>query len=220
MTLRIVILTMLIFFTFPCKMFAHHVLPTGFVSEEIATGLNPTCMAVAEDGRVFIGEKTGELRLVENDILLSEPLLKLDVNHQYDNGLLGITLDQDFGLNGYIYIYFTSPLRDLLLLHRYTINGDAVVPGSEVELFRIDEEGFGDFHSGGGLRFGLDGKLYLSTGDQAITEYSQSFSSLNGKVLRLNKDGSIPSDNPFYNQLDGDFRAIYALGFRNPFSLA
>src|SRR5207237_4089046 len=73
---------------------------------------------------------------------------------------------------------------------------------------------------GGATQFGPDGKLYLSVGDHQDSAQPQSLSSLLGKILRLNSDGTIPSDNPFYNQTTGSNRAIWAYGLRNPFSSA
>ena len=75
-------------------------------------------------------------------------------------------------------------------------------------------------HNGGGLHFGLDGKLYISVGENATRTNSQTLSNLLGKVLRINADGTIPSDNPFFNTATGQNRAIWALGLRNPFTFA
>jgi glucose/arabinose dehydrogenase len=90
-------------------------------------------------------------------------------------------------------------------------------------------------HNGGGISFGTDGKLYISTGENTISSNAQSTSSLLGKIHRINKDGTIPTDNPMYNTLTGkliiirinqpvtpsigNYRAIYAMGVRNPWTL-
>jgi glucose/arabinose dehydrogenase len=76
------------------------------------------------------------------------------------------------------------------------------------------------FHAGGGIHFGTDGKLYVAVGNDVNNVNSQSMDTLLGKVIRINADGTIPEDNPFYESATGDNRAIYALGFRNPFSFA
>ncbi|WP_315817736.1 PQQ-dependent sugar dehydrogenase [Paraflavitalea speifideaquila] len=76
----------------------------------------------------------------------------------------------------------------------------------------------GNIHTGGAMNFGQDGKLYIATGESSQPALAQNFSSLLGKVLRINKDGTIPADNPYYNVLTGNYRAIYALGLRNPFA--
>ena len=94
------------------------------------------------------------------------------------------------------------------------------VAGSETPILDIDSLTGATNHNGGGIHFGQDGKLYVSVGDNADGTNSQSLTTLKGKILRINKDGTIPTDNPFYNQATGINRAIWALGLRNPFTFA
>ena len=75
-------------------------------------------------------------------------------------------------------------------------------------------------HNGGALAFGPDEKLYIAVGENAVASNAQSLGNRLGKILRLNKDGSIPSDNPFFSTASGVNRAIWALGLRNPFTFA
>ena len=77
-----------------------------------------------------------------------------------------------------------------------------------------------DWHNGGGIQFGIDGKLYLAVGENNTPSYSQSMSTVMGKILRLNPDGTIPTDNPFYGTATGVNRAIWAMGLRNPYTFA
>ncbi|MDP9226079.1 MAG: PQQ-dependent sugar dehydrogenase, partial [Actinomycetota bacterium] len=103
---------------------------------------------------------------------------------------------------------------------RFTANGDVAVAGSELVLF--DGEPLDDktMHYGGGLWFGGDGKLYMTTGDRQLGLNAQSLSTTWGKILRINPNGTIPTDNPFYSQTTGRNRAIWALGLRNPWQVA
>jgi glucose/arabinose dehydrogenase len=75
-------------------------------------------------------------------------------------------------------------------------------------------------HNGGAMHFGADGKLYAAVGENANPDNAQTLSNLLGKILRINANGSIPNDNPFYNQATGNNRAIWALGLRNPYTFA
>ena len=94
-------------------------------------------------------------------------------------------------------------------------------PASEVIIFDLENSvGPLGWHQGGNIGFGQDGKLYIAVGDDKNGANSQSFSTLFGKILRLNSDGSIPSDNPFFLTTTGKNRAIWALGLRNPYSFA
>lgn len=206
----------------PCPIYAASV-PTGFVDELVDDGLyKPTAMTIAPDGRIFVCEQEGTLRLIKNGTLLSTPVLYISVNSAGEQGLIGIALDPDFANNRYIYIYYTamSPTRHNRL-SRFTLSGDVAAPGSETVLLDLfDLTGGVGFHNGGALHFGLDGKLYVAVGDNTFPTLAQDLNTLHGKMLRLNKDGSIPTDNPFYNDVSGDNRAIWAYGLRNPFTFA
>ena len=131
-----------------------------------------------------------------------------------------MTLDPDFVNNGFVYVYYTasSPVIHNRI-SRLTASGD-VASGGETVILDLPSVDGALYHMGGALHFGADGKLYIATGDHEALAVSQSLSSAFGKVLRINSDGSIPSDNPFYTQTTGIYRAIYARGFRNPFTFA
>jgi glucose/arabinose dehydrogenase len=194
------------------------ILPPGFIESPIAEGLDPTAMAQTPDGRILIAEKYGAVRVVENGVLLEDPLIVLDVDNYNERGLSGIAVHPDFENNGFLYLYYTVPLAGYNRLVRIKTIGNYADPLSEETLFEFDVL-TGTVHNAGAMAFGPDGKLYLATGDGSNFNTAISLSTVMGKVLRLNDDGSIPEDNPFYLQNDGKYRAIWAYGFRNPFSL-
>jgi len=202
-------------------------LPPGFNRQTITTGLTgATALAVAPDGRVFICEQIGSLRVVKNDQLLGEPFVTLPVDDQWERGLIGITLDPDFTNNGHLYLVWVC--RDPYPHHRvsrFTTHGDIAVGDSEKVLFEGDDQTklggqVPAGHQGGAIHFGPDGKLYIALGEQTAEQPAQSLESLLGKILRLNSDGSIPSDNPFADKTADKYRAIWALGCRNPYTFA
>lgn len=194
-------------------------LPPGFVEAPLATGLDPTAMAQAPDGRIFITEKYGAVRIVENGVLLPDPFILLPVDNFNERGLSGIAFDPEFAQNRYVYLYYTVPLAGHNRLSRVRAMGNFALPGSEEVLLELDPMP-GAIHNAGAMAFGPDGKLYLAVGEGADGAKAQSLNSLLGKILRLNPDGAIPDDNPFYQQTSGIYRAIFAVGLRNPFSMA
>jgi glucose/arabinose dehydrogenase len=199
-------------------------LPAGFSETRIATGLaSPTAMAVAPDGRVFVAEKGGTLRVVKNDTLLSQPFLTVSVDTAGERGLLGVAFDPDYQSNRFVYVYYTTaaaPVHNRV--SRFTAdatNPDVVQAGSEAPILDLPALG-STVHNGGAIHFGNDGKLYVAVGENAVPSNSQSLETPLGKLLRINPTGSIPTDNPFYSQTTGVDRAIWALGLRNPFNFA
>jgi len=202
--------------------------PSGFTDSLVAQVNNPTAMAIAPDGRIFVAQKGGKLRIIKNGKLLSKPFLTVTTDTQFFRGLLGVAFDPNFSTNHYVYVFYTATSPNLHnRVSRFTANGDVAVAGSEKVL--LDLPNFPDpnkgAHYGGSLRFGTDGKLYIGVGDgdniasdAKLHRYSQSLDNLNGKILRINSDGTIPTDNPFYGPTSGDDR-IWALGLRQPISL-
>ena len=194
-------------------------LPTGFIEERIAENLDPTTMAFAPDGRIFIAEKNGRIRIVENGILLEDPFLEIEVDNFNERGLGGLAFHPNYDQNNWVYITYTVPGENHNRISRFTANGNYALPESEVILLELPPLS-GTIHNGGALAFGADGKLYAAIGDGSNAPSAQNLNSLLGKFIRINDDGTIPEDNPFYNVLLGDNRAIFAYGFRNPFTFA
>jgi glucose/arabinose dehydrogenase len=201
--------------------------PAGFTETRVATGLaQPVQMEFAPDGRLFITEKTGNVRVMTaQGQLLPTPFMHLTVDAQGERGVLGITFDPNFNTNHYLYVYYTATTPTLHnRLSRFTAdpsNPDVVLAGSEVPLMDFDTLG-SIYHNSGSLHFGPDGKLYVAVGDNVKSSVAQQLTNLWGKILRINPDPAnlIPADNPFYNQTTGNNRAIWALGLRNAFTFA
>jgi glucose/arabinose dehydrogenase len=193
-------------------------LPAGFVEKLIAQNLDPTDMVIAPDGRIFITIKSGKIAIIENGLLSADFLLNLAVDSFNERGLGHIVLDPNFNSNNYYYVYYTVPNSSFNRVSRFTANGNSTLPGSEVILLDLDGLA-GSIHNGGDMIFGTDGKLYISAGESGYPDHAQNKSILLGKILRINSDGSIPADNPFYASLTGKYRAVWALGLRNPYSM-
>jgi glucose/arabinose dehydrogenase len=225
MNLRTIVLAMLLLPAVPER--AAVMLPPDFVAEEIAAGITgATAMAVAPDGRLFICEQPGALRIWKNGKLLDEPFLRLKVDSSWERGLIGVALDPDFANNHYVYVTYVVPKPyPHHVISRFTADGDVATLGSEDILLKGDnQQKMGGTvkagHQGGALHFGPDGKLYISIGEQTSNLPAQELNTLLGKILRINADGTIPKDNPFYAEAEGKYRAIYALGCRNVFCFA
>jgi glucose/arabinose dehydrogenase len=197
-------------------------LPEGFADRQVAAGITgATAMAFAPDGRLFICQQDGRLRIVKNGVLLPEPFLTVATDPTGERGLLGVAFDPDFTTNGFVYVYYTVPEATRHnRVSRFTADGDRAVPGSETLIFRLDNLGSATSHNGGAMHFGPDGKLYVAVGENAVASNAQTLGNLHGKMLRINRDGSIPTDNPFFTTATGNRRAIWALGLRNPFTFA
>lgn len=150
------------------------------------------------------------------------------VSSRGERGLLGIAFHPDFGNNPYVYVYYTRKASDGTLTHnrvvRFKANGNAAVEGSEELVFRLDnlrKRGQGsDNHNGGAIHFGTDDKLYVAVGDNKRDRTAQSMNTVLGKMLRINADGSIPTDNPFYTNPEDKNDVIWAKGLRNPYTFA
>jgi len=198
-------------------------LPSGFsrsiyVNQLIGQG---TAMAWSPDGRLFICEQGGNVRVVKNGMLLSTPFVTVKTSVEGERGLLGVAFHPQFASNGWVYLYYTAMQGGKHnRISRFTANGDVARDGSEVVLVELPALSSATNHNGGALHFGPDGKLYVAVGDNATPSNSPSLSTVLGKLLRFNDDGSIPADNPFYSSTSGLNRSIWARGLRNPFTFA
>ncbi|HEV2779866.1 MAG TPA: PA14 domain-containing protein [Actinophytocola sp.] len=168
---------------------------------------------IAPDGRIFILERGGKIKVVKNGQLLPTPFADLPSQTTGDRGLIGIAFDPGFGItNHYVYFYYCG--EDLLNhLVRFSAAEDVGTDGP-YQLFQTQSPSH-LLHVGGSIGFGPDGKLYFAVGDNGDGENAQNLSNPHGKILRINSDGTIPADNPFYGQ-PGKLDAIWAYGFRNP----
>jgi len=199
-------------------------LPPGFTDSQVVGGLtNPTDMEFAPDGRLFVAEQAGRVRIAKPDGTLATFLdISTKVDSTDERGLLAITFDPNFSTNHYVYLHYTREATATTSIHnrvvRVTASGDRAVAGSEKLIFRLNNQD-NTHHMGGAIDFGKNGKLYISTGDN-VGGNSQSLANLLGKMLRINKDGTFPTGNPFYATATGNNRAIWALGLRNPFKFA
>lgn len=203
--------------------------PKGFRDTLVAKGIsNPTAMAFAPDGRIFVAQKTGELRVIQDGKLLSRPFLKVNPDANGERGLLGIAFDPGFRKNGYVYIYYTARKPKVHnRISRFTAvrsasgkRGSVAKAGSQRVILNLNNLSSAANHNGGAIHFGKDGKLYAAVGENARQENSQTLRNLLGKMLRINKNGSIPKDNPFYGKAKGKNKAIWAFGLRNPYTFA
>ncbi|KRB23062.1 PQQ-dependent sugar dehydrogenase [Rhizobacter sp. Root16D2] len=203
--------------------------PTGFVDAQVATGLtSPTSMAVMPDGRVLVVQQNGIVRIIKNDAMLAANFHAFaNVDSTNERGCLGVVPDPAFATNHYVYFYCSTVVGSVSRnrVVRVTEAADTVVAGSERVIFELpDIPSATKWHMGGAMRFGTDGKLYIAVGNHednpqpVATSNSQNLASAFGKVLRINADGTIPSDNPFFSNASA-YKANYMLGFRNPFVL-
>jgi len=194
-------------------------LPPGFRIEPVARGLdNPSGLAPAPDGRIFVLERlTGDILIFENGRVLDQPLLNLNVAQGAQEGLLGIAVDPDYGTNGFIYVYYTQASPRTNRIVRYTVSG-AQATDPFVVLDDIGAAPAGN-DNGGGLVFGGDGKLYAGIGVLEDDASAPDLGSLSGKILRMEPDGGVPSDNPYVDE-SYPFNLIWADGFRDPRGLA
>lgn len=170
----------------------------------VASGLNiPWEIAWLPDGAMLVTQRPGQLIKIKED----RQVIPIEgVAHRGEGGLLGLALHPNFANNDFLYLYLTSQQGGGLInrVERYRLE-DITLTDRQVLLDNIPGS---SFHDGGRIKFGPDGKLYITTGDAGQSNLAQERNSLAGKILRLNDDGSIPADNPLGT-------AIYSYGHRN-----
>jgi len=185
----------------------------------IASGLEaPWSVALAPDGRLFVTERPGRVRIVRLGAgggLEAKPWATLPAraNPDAERGLLGLALDPDFARTGFVYLYYSYAAPGGATLNRLVRMHDTNGSGTD-ETILLDNIPGSSNHDGGRIAFGPDGKLYVATGDGEQQARAQDPSSLGGKILRLEKDGSAPADNPFRGS------PVFSLGHRNVQGLA
>jgi glucose/arabinose dehydrogenase len=189
--------------------------PSNFQSTLVAgSGLNgPAGFKFAPDGRIFILERAGKVKIYKNGQVLATPFVDLPSAASGDRGLIGITFDPDFNTNHYVYFWYTSSGDFLNKLVRFNASGDVATDGPVI-LYQTQAPSQ-ELHVGGALDFGADGKIYIGIGDNGYSANAQNMAVPFGKIMRINKDGSIPADNPYVGQ-PGILPEIWANGLRNP----
>jgi glucose/arabinose dehydrogenase len=186
---------------------------TAFRVETVVGGLEvPWSIVFAPDGRMIFTERAGRVRVFENNRLRPEPLAVIeDVETRSESGLMGLTLHPRFNENRWLYLAYAYEADGVKVrVVRFRETGAALADR------RVIIEGIpaAQYHAGTRLRFGPDGKLYVTTGDAAQRQLAQKLDTLAGKTLRLNEDGAVPPDNPFVKQ-PGARPEIWSYGHRN-----
>ena len=196
-------------------------LPSNFQSEVlIGNGLRtPTAIDFLPDGTMLISEFGGVVKMVPpggNEVNATPVLTLTNIHLQGERGLVGILVDPNFNSNHFFYVFYTAniPARDRV--SRFILNGGTANQNSETIIWQSTSDSNPDHH-GGDMAFGIDGKLYITTGDNTNPPNAQQLSNDHGKILRVNSDGTIPTDNPFYDGAGPNADTIWALGLRNPY---
>ena len=194
----------------------------GVRVQTVADGLAvPWSIDWLPDGTAIFTERGGTVSIIRDGLPEPEAVLSIGVGGGAEGGLLGVAVDPDFGDNGYVYLYYTyndpfSPPYNRIERYTYhdgsgdggaTAAGPARLDGAHIILDKIPAS---SWHDGGRIQFGPDGMLYAATGDAIVPDLSQDAASLAGKILRMDRDGGAPADNPWEGSL------VYSMGHRNP----
>ena len=195
----------------------------SFQNEVLATGFQlPTAFEFLPDGRMLVAELQGRIKVLPPPYTQPDAGLFLQITNigsaGVQQGIYDLALDPAFAVNHFYYVFYTlgSPNRDRVA--RFTANAtlSGTVPGSEFVLYE-DPQNASAEHHGGSLAFANDGKLLFTTGEHFNASVSPLLTSPRGKVHRINRDGTVPTDNPFYDGSGPNVDTIWARGLRNPF---
>ena len=185
--------------------------PLSFTATAVASGLEvPWSLAFIPGDRMLVSERPGRVRVSAGGELLGAPALTLATVSApgQESGVLGIAADPHFPNPPDVYVYYTRLAGGVRVdrISRFRMDGDSLV----AEQVILDNIPAGQvYHFGGRIRFGPDGKLYATVGEGFVAGRAADRNSLDGKILRMNPDGSVPDGNPFGT-------LVYAWGFRNP----
>ncbi len=169
----------------------------------------PWSIVFTDSDRMLVTERNGKLRVIRNGILLEQPLKVFEeVSSDGEEGLMGLALDPDYRENKFLYISYAYGSSDNMSVKvvRFKDEGEKLSDEKTI----IDGLPAERYHAGCRLRFGPDGKLYITTGDAGERKLAQDINTLYGKILRINPDGTIPADNPFPDN------PVWSYGHRNP----
>ncbi|HEV8326524.1 MAG TPA: PQQ-dependent sugar dehydrogenase [Nitrospiraceae bacterium] len=190
--------------------------PTGALQlQPVLSGLNfPVGLSLAPDGRIFYNERlTGKIRIINPSWQPDPtPFCQILVSTSGEQGLLGLTLDPNFASNQLVYVYYTVPGPTMNRVSRFSKSG-----GVCTETVILDNLPVSSNHNGGIIKFGPDGKLYVVIGDTEVPSNAQDITSLAGKILRVNPDGSAPSNNPFISNSNPNAKKVFSFGHRNSY---
>src|SRR5688572_2241167 len=159
---RVILIALLM----PCAMVSSaQTFPANFSQVSVATGIsNPTVMAFAPDGRIFVAQQNGALIVIKNGAKLATPAIQLTVNSSGERGLIGIALHPGFSTNGFVYLYYTLSSGARNRVSRFTMSGDIISASSEVVILDLDPLSSATNHNGGAMHFKGD-KLYFAIGE-------------------------------------------------------
>ncbi len=201
----IILLVIILLAVFILLIIPKPVTQTGFQSDVLAENLNiPWAMDFLPNDTMIFTQRGGIVSILDNNGVKN--IGNINVTAVGESGLLGVAVDPQFSQNKYIYLYYTSDSGNRV--SRFVMNDKL-----ENETVLLDNIPSGSIHNGGRIKFGPDGKLYITTGDANNRTAAQDINALSGKILRMNKDGSVPTDNPYKNY-------VYTLGNRDPQGLA
>ena len=215
--------------------------PPSFTAAPVAEGISSgTAIEVAPNGDLWVVEQGGAVKRFVSGSTTADvvgDISNLGLNSSGERGLLGIAFDPQFTVNKRVYLYYTattpfihnrisrfavddSDAADNFFEGTSAADPDAGATGAPTPtiVFDLNPLSGATNHNGGAIHFGPDGKLYAAVGENANPSNAQTLGNLLGKVLRINSDGTVPPDNPFFDMAIGDNRAIWALGLRNPFT--
>jgi len=187
----------------------------GTVTETLVRNLYIPWTIEKYDNLIFLSERGGSIIQIDIETGLKKPLplfLTEDIHHEGEGGLLGFVLSPDYETTGHAFGYHTY-IKDNTIFNRVILLQKTDDKWEEKRVL-LDEIPGGRIHNGGRIKIGPDGMLYVTAGDAGIPELAQDKSSLAGKILRMDLDGSIPENNP----IPGSY--IYSFGHRNPQGLA
>jgi glucose/arabinose dehydrogenase/PKD repeat protein len=197
----------------------------SFQNEILATGLDlPTAMKFLPDGRMLVAELQGKIKVIPAPYTTPDTTLFGQVTTAtagVQEGIFDLALDPNFATNHYYYVFYTAAnggdTRDRLSRLTANANNTGTVAGSETVLYQDPQSPGSDEHHGGAITFGNDGKIYFTVGEHFNAVNAQDLTNPRGKVHRINMDGAVPTDNPFYDGAGPNFDSIWAYGLRNPY---